>query len=356
MYCVECGNEGKLYENLCEKCFRKKANLFKLPPVLKVTICGNCNAREKAKHWEQSSTLDSALRELVREHLTIKKGVSGVDLSFKLSPEKTNILRSEININGKYKDISLSDTIPTEIRITFGTCGRCSRLSGSYFEAKIQIRAQNRALDEAELEKAEIMVNEMLERISGTESNAFLTKNEYIHGGEDFYIGSSSAAKQIAKRMAKEFSGKLKESSTLLGRKDGRDVYRLTINIRLPELKVGDFIDLDRRLYYISEILPKRIITVDLKFGQKQSFAHSVLEDSKVLGNNELIYNAVVVFDGAKEVQVLDPDTYRTVELVKPRDYKFDRKSESVLIFKNNEDIYLLPNNIKIKNINVIEK
>jgi len=228
MYCVECGSEGKLYEHLCENCFMQKTNFFSVPKVLKIKICSYCNAWEKSNHWEASETEEDAIKQLIKEQINVKTGLQNLDFTLSLNPIKTNIYNAALELTGKFEDLSVFGVLNTEVRISYSTCGRCSRQFGSYFEAKIQLRGTNRNLDNDELEQAEQIVDSVLRQSEGSESNAFLTKFEYIHGGEDFYIGSSTAAKQLARRLAKEFAGTIKESSTLMGRKDGKDTYRLT--------------------------------------------------------------------------------------------------------------------------------
>jgi len=58
MYCVECGKEGKLFNGLCCDCFKNKTEFFKLPRVIKINLCSLCYARQKANHWEESSSTE----------------------------------------------------------------------------------------------------------------------------------------------------------------------------------------------------------------------------------------------------------------------------------------------------------
>lgn len=342
MYCVECGSEGKLYEHLCRDCFLRKANFFSVPKVIKIKICSYCNAWEKSNHWEASETEEDAIKQLIKEQINVKTDLQNLDFTLSLNPIKTNIYHATLELTGKFEDLPVFGVLNTEIRISYSTCGRCSRQFGSYFEAKIQLRGMNRHLDNDELKQAEQIVDSVLQQSEGSESNAFLTKSEYIHGGEDFYIGSSTAARQIARRLAKEFAGKIKESSTLIGRKDGKDTYRLTFMVRVPEYKQGDFIELNNRIYQIKRIQSKHVVGLDLKIGTTQSFNHEALSESSLLGGSELIYDAVVVMESAREVQVLDPENYNTLDLIKPQNFQV--KNETVKIFKSQDRVFLMPN------------
>ena len=54
MFCVECGREGKLYESLCENCFRKKTVLAKIPSDVDAVTCSYCNSLFLNKKWFKS--------------------------------------------------------------------------------------------------------------------------------------------------------------------------------------------------------------------------------------------------------------------------------------------------------------
>jgi nonsense-mediated mRNA decay protein 3 len=347
MYCVECGSEEKLYDNLCETCFTKKTIFFGIPKVVHITICPTCSAWEKSHHWENSDSEEASIIQQLNDQVTIKKGVKYMDISLDLKPYKTNVYLATVDVTGIYDDLKVKDKLESEIRVSYNTCGRCSRLSGSYFEAIIQVRSTNRPVTDSELVRAEEIVDEVLSHSQSVESNAFLSKCELIHGGEDFYIGSSNVARQIAKRLVKEFSGKLGESSSLAGRKDGREIHRVTYTIRIPEFKPGDFIKLDGKIFKVIRLTQKRIMCLYLKTGESRGFSHDEVEHGKSLGGNELIHDAVLVLESQNEVQILDPDNYRTVDLVKPKNLKVS--GETVKIFKADEDIYLLPEPIEKK-------
>jgi nonsense-mediated mRNA decay protein 3 len=349
MYCVNCGKDEKLYEHLCKTCFLEKTKFFELPKVLKIMFCSNCNAWEKANHWEPSESEEDALNQRLMGELKSIGGAKVTSSELEWEPYKTNELKATLHLSAKFEDLDIKESVNTEVRIKYSTCGRCSRQAGSYFEAIIQIRATNRELDDPELERANNVVDEMLNnaKAQSVDSNAFLTKTEFIHGGQDFYIGSSTIARQIAKQLSNIFSGNLKESRSLAGRKDGREIYRITCTVRLPEYKQGDFMKVDNRIYKIVRLFPKRAQSFDLKTGQTRNLNHDELSKGDILGGDELVYDAVVLTNTKSEVQIMDPVNYKTVDLIKPKNFEVD--GDSVKIFRDEEDIYLLPNTRKSK-------
>jgi nonsense-mediated mRNA decay protein 3 len=345
MYCVKCGKEGKLIEHLCKSCFLEKNIIIKVPKVIKVTICNLCYARLKKSHWEEVSSDADAIQESVKDNIWYHDRIQNPQLKFDLKQHKTNILRAIIDFKAELNGFVISDKLETEVRINYSTCGRCSRISGSYFEAIIQVRAMNRHLDNIELENAKKIVEMHISNASRTEKNAFLTKIELNHGGIDFYIGSSNLARQITRKLAKEVTGKIKESSSLVGRKEGKEVYRVTFLIRIPEYKINDFIKFNNHIYQVLSFQTKFVTCLDLNTGSKLKLKHSELASKSILGGNELSFDAVVVLETPNEVQVLDPENYKTVDLIKPKNFKVE--GETVKIFKHGETCYLIPN-IKI--------
>ena len=95
----------------------------------------------------------------------------------------------------------------------------------------------------------------------------------------------------------------------------------------------------------ILNLFPKHGICLPLKTGQTQKLGLNELATAKVLGGSELTQEAVVVLENPNEVQILDPENYKTVELLKPKNFKVE--GDNVKIFKNQETILLIPNQIK---------
>jgi nonsense-mediated mRNA decay protein 3 len=284
---------------------------------------------------------EAAIRESVIDNIEKLKKIENDNYRIELEPFKTNILIAKIQAMGDFENLEISDELTTEVRLSYRSCNRCSRLSGSYYEAILQVRATNRHLNDDEIKKAEDIVLDHLESAGQTEQYAFLTKAVYIHGGVDFYIGSSNIARQISKILADRFKGRVKESSSLVGRHDGKEVHRITSIIRIPEYRIGEFIKFENKFYRIDKLHKNHVICIYLQSGQKIKFDHTELSNVSILGGSELINDAVVVIESEKEVQILDPDTYKTVDIIKPKSFNF--KGDSVKIVKFEDQIFLIP-------------
>ncbi len=106
--------------------------------------------------------------------------------------------------------------IPLDIRRTI--CPQCSRISGGYFEAIIQLRG-----DRA---KGEKLAETLLKRL---EKKTFVTKTEEKDEGLDLYIGNSKAVVALMG----ELGLKVLITKKLVGRDEGKRLYRTTFLIRL---------------------------------------------------------------------------------------------------------------------------
>ena len=78
----------------------------------------------------------------------------------------------------------------------------------------------------------------------------------------------------------------------------------------------------------------------ELRAGEEQSWKLDELEKGWYIGGEDLIEEAVIVSETENEVQILDPSTYRTVELVKPSG--FECQGDSVNIIRVDDELYLV--------------
>jgi len=205
------------------------------------------------------------------------------------------------------------------IRIKVQMCPSCSRQNSDYFEAIIQLRRDGVAARNAEAELAveDQQILEYVETLAGNEENAFLTKWGAVPGGMDYYIGSISLAKNIAARMRENYGARVKESNSLIGMKDGQDLYRWTILIRLPIHGQGDIVAYEKNLYVIESVTRK---VLKLKSVSKGQIYRMSPEDAKIktVAKYSELMEAVVVSIEDKAIQILDPESYKTVTVFRP--------------------------------------
>lgn len=339
MFCVECGKEGKLYQGLCADCFRKKNIFITIPANIDIEICAHCNAKRKGKGWISLEEED-IIEESIIENIKSPKIVEDFDIHVKPEYEDENNIFTRVTTHANVMGLKVQEKHETRIRIKRSVCDECSKQQGGYWEAKVQFRGSKRHLTQNDFEKAMDIVDLMVCVKEKKDKGAFITKIEEMHNGLDFYFGSKSFGKAVAKKLANEFGGQVKESRKLMGRKDGKDVYRMTYAVRSLDYKVGDFILLDKNVLRLIRISLNKVLFRKLDSGENITLKPGELDNAKLLGNKEIIKEMVVVSKKEKEIQVLDPDTLKTVDVILPPD--IDVRGESVRIVRSDEGYFII--------------
>ena len=80
----------------------------------------------------------------------------------------------------------------------------------------------------------------------------FVTKEGPVTGGWDLQLGSKALARTWARKLVRRFGGTTKETSTLVGMREGSEVTRLTLSYRKPAYGLGDVIRLKREYWLVS--------------------------------------------------------------------------------------------------------
>ena len=344
MFCVECGAESELYESLCERCYLRKHTFFSVPDVLDLKLCGNCGARARKKHWDDYDTTEGAIESIVLENILTNKDI--IDTKFETYIEFEDDNNAMVNIlalgtHSEFKDLEIKEAYKSKVRINRTPCDRCSRIAGNYFESIVQFRADGRHPDEDELDEAQRLVEVTMDRLQKSDRNAFIGRLDVVKGGMDFYVGTINSGRILAKTIANAFGCRFSESSKLIGRKGGRNVYRVTYAVRIPNYRVGDVVLLNDSVLLIKRVQTSKVMVVDLGRGRKYTVDAREFKSIKILGNRTSAQNAVVVSESKKELQLLDPDTYKTVDVIKPKG--FTVVGDTLTVIKYDNTIYIVP-------------
>ncbi len=339
MFCVECGKEGELYQSLCVECFLGKNVFITIPKQIDTEVCAHCGAWRRGKSWV-SYEGEKLIEEIVIENAKRHKDVDGLDVHISSEFEDENRVKVKVITHANVLGLKTEEKHETRIRYKKIVCDGCSKQHGGYWEAKVQLRGSKRGLSDDDLEKALELVDILLGGRGKKDKGSFITKIEKIHNGLDFYFGSKSLGKVISKKLASGFGGEVKESHKLMGRKDGKDIYRTTYAVRARGYRAGDFVELDGRVSRVLSLSTNKVLLSALDTGKNISLRIEGLKEAKLLGGNEIIKDMVVVSKSENEIQVLDPDTLKTVEVVLPED--FEVRGESVRVVKSDAGYFLV--------------
>lgn len=203
--CPKCGKSEVEFAanlNICKKCFKPE---FKLPKKLEYEICSMCN---KLKHGKWIVFTKQNLLNFLKTHIGVK------NITIEQLDIQTNMIVVAKEIGGlKYFHTSYIELIAKK-----SLCNDCSKKSGGYFEAIIQLRGTNQAKIESVLKRLITYINR----------KSFISRIEDIHGGKNLYCGS----KAVVFNALHELKLKFKTSRTLYGKKDGQEVYRTTFAVK----------------------------------------------------------------------------------------------------------------------------
>lgn len=209
---------------------------------LNIEICSRCGYIKIRGNWIRIP-LEEAIKKSVNEKLRVDPNFQVDEI---ILADKFLILKGVLN-----EDV-VEVTVPFTYRFRKICCPRCSMESGGYYEAIVQVRADKRDLKVGEIEKAKEITNRFLLESEGEKD--FLTKFEVNKNGIDFYLGSRKLGEKISRKIAEELGGKVFESKKLHTRVDGRDFYRFTFLVRLPEYEEMDIVEKGDTLYVVKNI------------------------------------------------------------------------------------------------------
>ena len=345
MFCVECGKEKTLFKNgMCVDCYIKKNHFSKAPKNLTLFSCPHCGSYKHKNMWI-SESFDHIMQHAIQDSFTVDNQLNNVSFIVDCKEKKGNDILCYVDIIGFLEKHEVRERHTVIIRIMQTACDSCSKRYSGYFEAILQIRADKRKLTKKELTTLMNIVETLVNNIAKKgDRDAFITDTGKIHGGLDFYLSKNEVAHIISKNLHERFGGELKTSPKLVGRKDGRDMYRMTYLVRLPVYRKGDFVSISSSFYIVFSISRSRINLINLSTWKTVTYNNKSLEDVTVHGGEELITDVVLVSQSKCEVQVMDQKTYNTVEISKPISVSFD--SKTVKIVKLDDKLFLIPDNI----------
>ena len=125
--------------------------------------------------------------------------------------------------------------------------------------------------------------------------------------------------------------------------KDGKQLYRMTYLVRIISYKRGDFVKFNNDFFQIDKISGNKIKLTDLRTWQQKTEDTQNLENAKIIGDQKLIKEMILVSQTEKETQLMNPETYEIRSVIKPE--KINLKSDRLKIINIEDQIFILPNN-----------
>ncbi|MHC1611337.1 MAG: NMD3-related protein [Candidatus Methanospirareceae archaeon] len=237
-FCPKCGKQtDEFFDSLCKDCFKEGIRLLGPESLeLSVSLCPHCGGLFKGKERTSiEAVVGDSVRRAIRKKYGSETHVEIAGLRVELAENKRSA-RVSIAVKARVKGVEVEEEEERGISLKRAICERCSRIAGGYYLAIVQIRAEGRIPTDEEL-----AVAERIAHASVGESD-FVSKEQMLKEGLDIYVSSTEYGRRISRRVVKELGGSFSESKKLYGRRDGRDIYRVTFSVRLPGFKHGEVV------------------------------------------------------------------------------------------------------------------
>lgn len=101
-----------------------------------------------------------------------------------------------------------------------------------------------------------------------SEEGIYTAKVRKVKGGLDYYLADSKFTKALGKKLQEKFGGDYKVTASLWGRKEGKEVYRLTVLFRRVGFKKGDIVEYKGEDYVV-KLIGKDIMLRNIKTKKK---------------------------------------------------------------------------------------
>ncbi len=190
-FCYKCGSPDVYKNGLCRDCYLKSLEKPE-KPLKKIVMCKRCG---RVYSPRKRKFVDKSISSLLSEYygVPVEASVSGKQISAIIHGEKD---------------------WEEEFRLSFTTCKQCSRLSGGYHEARVQLRD---GLD-------------FLENLAIEYFGSDISRIEKLKKGTDILFMDKASAKAFISVLKHKYE--IKFSRKLVGEKAGKKLYRDTYAVR----------------------------------------------------------------------------------------------------------------------------
>ena len=345
MQCPVCGREvAELIDGACARDAAQKLPLLEAPEVHDLVVCAHCGRTFTGTSWKDvGHGRDQKMEATLGPAIETDPRLSDVSIEVEPRWEDDRNAVVTVRLTGRLQDEPVDRTAKVRVRMKSGACSDCSREMGGYFEATLQVRGSPGTDLAHLLPKIEGYIAERLETFrQELRPNAFITDMTRLRTGVDYVLGSHEVGRILAAEIAERWGGEQDESTKLFSRKDGRDVYRWTMLVRLPPYARGDFLLIDERPFKLLSFDKRTLHLIDLR--ERRSIRREVRRTTfKIAGRAHQQRDAIVVSRSGRFAQILDPATYKTIDV--PAE-QVPEQAQTVPVFKFEDEVYVVSDGV----------
>jgi nonsense-mediated mRNA decay protein 3 len=316
-FCPKCGNPSET-GGLCTQCRVGSTPWFTCDNRVKSTNCPSCGAIKVVNTWTDSVAERTELGpDVAKSAVHFHKDVKKTQIEATIRDISQNRSRATLFLKGTLYSKPVEGTCTVEILWHKEQCDRCNRISGSYYEGVVQVRAEGRTPSTFEIQTSASIAQQIEDNLqAGGERLSFISDMNEIHDGIDIIIGSQHIGLLIAQGIVAQLGGRYTTHPKLVGEKNGRQLFRVTYSVRLPQYQKNDVIKIRNRYYEVLRVEAHHLQTIDLRDGSAKSIREDDIE--KIIGNSRNAESALVVFADGKNMGVLDPENNQTRDYPEP--------------------------------------
>lgn len=339
-FCPKCGRPSDA-DGLCSSC-RAAETLWALcDSRVTNTHCPSCGATKQVNTWsdtnrEKDELAPDLARSAVHFHPDVKKRSIAVSVR-DISPNRS---KAHLEIKGTLYGQQMEKTCTVDLVWHKEQCDRCNRITGSYYEGIVQVRADGRALSPFELQAAANIAEQTENTLQeGGERLSYVSDMTENRDGLDVTVGSQHIGLLIVQNITAQLGGRYTTHPKLVGEKNGRQIFRITFLVRLPKYQRHDVVKLSRTYAEVEQADTKTIKVFDLTEGKNRAIRET--EILKKIGNARNAQEALVAYVSGGMMGILDPETGKTNEcLYKP--WQGIAAGEHVRILRDGDNLVVM--------------
>ena len=312
-FCPKCGKPTD-QPGLCTQCKIGSVPWFTCDNRVTHTECPSCGAMKQMNTWTDTERTRADIapdlaRSAVHFHDDAKKPV----IEVAVEDLTVNRSRAHLTIRALLYKKPVEATCTVEIIWHKEQCDRCNRISGSYNEGIVQVRAEGRVASNYETQVASSIAQEVEESLqAGGERLSFISDLTPNKDGIDVTVGSQHIGQLISQRIVAQLGGRYTTHPKLVGEKNGRQLYRITYSVRLPRFQKYDVVKVKNRYLEVERVESRYVRAMDLTDGSPRSVRDDDVE--RIVGNARSPESALVAYADATTLGVMDPHTQQTIE------------------------------------------
>ena len=315
-FCPKCGKSSE-HEGLCNLCRIGNTPWFTCDRRVKSTHCPSCGALKQVNTWTDTTRERGGLApELAKAAVHFHPDVRKPSMVVKVEDNTLNRSTATIDVKGLLYNTPVEGTCSVELIWHKEQCDRCNRISGSYYEGIVQVRAYGRLPSTFELQMSAGIAQQVEDSLqAGGERLSFIVDMNETREGLDITVGSQHIGTLISQGIIAQLGGRFTTHPKLVGEKNGKQLYRITYSVRLPRFQKQDVVLSHGRYFEVVRVESNHLKVLDLTEGIPRAVREEEVE--RLVGNLRDAESALVAFADAGIMGILDPETCQTKEFRK---------------------------------------